>query len=80
MLPFDQKPWAKTVAAIVITLSFVGAICLTGYFHSIDALHPSEIVGIILLLLTIVPPNAAVVLRKAGDESGVSRNQLPHTR
>jgi hypothetical protein len=80
MLPFDRKPWAKTVAAIVITLSFVGAICLTLYFHSIDALHPSEIVGIILLLLTIVPPNAAVVMRKPGDVDPIQPHQLRHTR
>jgi hypothetical protein len=67
MLPFDQKPWAKTVAAVVVVLSFVGAICLAFYFHSIYSLHISEVVGIFLLLLTIVPPNVAILLRKPGE-------------
>jgi hypothetical protein len=64
MLPFDRKPWAKTVAGTVIVLSFLGAIVLAFYFYSQDMLHISEMVGIFLLLLTIVPPNAAIVLRK----------------
>ena len=64
MLPFDRKPWAKTVAGTVIVLSFLGAIVLALYFYSQDMLHISEMVGIVLLLLTIVPPNAAIVLRK----------------
>jgi hypothetical protein len=80
MLPFDRKPWAKTLAAIVITLSFVGAICLALYFHAIDSLHPSEIVGIFLLLLTIVPPNFAVLMRKPDDEDHIPQVRLRHTR
>lgn len=67
MLPFDRKPWAKTVAAVVIALSFVGAVALIFYFRSIDSLHISEMVGIFLLLLTIVPPNVAIVMRKPGQ-------------
>jgi hypothetical protein len=80
MLPFDRKPWAKAVAATVITLSFIGAICLGFYFHSIDSLHPSEIVGLFLLLLTIVPPNVAVLMRKPDDGDSVPRTHLGHTR
>jgi uncharacterized membrane protein len=72
MLPFDRKPWAKTVAAVVIALSFVGAIALLFYFRSIDSLHISEIVGIFLLLLTIVPPNVAIVMRKPGETESLN--------
>ena len=67
MLPFDRKPWAKTVAAVVIALSLIGAVALIFYFRSIDSLHISEMVGIFLLLLTIVPPNLAIVMRKPGQ-------------
>jgi uncharacterized membrane protein YfcA len=80
MLPFDRKPWAKAVAATVITLSFIGAICLAFYFHSIDSLHPPEIVGLFLLLLTIVPPNFAVLMRKPGEEDPLPQTHLRHTR
>ena len=79
MLPFDRKPWAKTVAGTVIVLSFIGAIVLALYFYSEDALHISEVVGIFLLLLTIVPPNAAIVLRKQGDTEP-EREPLGHIR
>ncbi len=74
MLPFDQKPWAKAVAAIVIGLSLLGAVCLAMYFRNIGSLHISEVVGIFLLLLTIIPPNAAIVMRKPGD-----RPLTPHS-
>ena len=72
MLPFDRRPWAKTVAMIVVVLSFVGAIGLTLYFRSIDSLHISEIVGIFLLLLTIVPPNVAILTRKTGQSANIT--------
>jgi hypothetical protein len=43
-------------------------------------LHISEVVGIVLLLLTIVPPNAAIVMRKPGDvEALEAHNTLGHT-
>ena len=64
MLPFDRKPWAKHLALAVVILSFAGAIWLAFYFYSNDALHISEVVGIVLLLLTIVPPNLAIMNRR----------------
>lgn len=75
MLPFDRRPWAKALAATVIVLSCIGAVLLGMYFHSIDSLHPSEIVGLFLLLLTIIPPNAAILTRKPGEETAA----LPRT-
>ena len=79
MLPFDQKPWAKTVAGVVIALSILGAIGLAVYFHNIGMLHISEIVGIFLLLLTIIPPNAAILLHKPCD-TGSLDSHLGATR
>ncbi len=80
MLPFDQRPWAKSLAASVIVLSTLGAIWLAFYFYTDDALHISEVVGIILLLLTIVPPNLAIIMRKQNDSEALkSHNILGHT-
>ncbi len=61
MLPNDDKPWAKSVARTVICLTILFLACLTYYLQTRDMLHISEIVGIILLFLTIVPPNLAVL-------------------
>ncbi|WP_263381180.1 hypothetical protein [Granulicella arctica] len=79
MLPFDRKPWAKTVAMVVVILSFVGAICLALYFRSVDSLHISEVVGIFLLLLTIVPPNVAILMRRPGEPESMNAH-LGHNR
>lgn len=70
MLPFDQKPWAKALACTVIGLSVVAALFGLFYFRSVGSLHISELVGIFLLLLTIIPPNVAIVLRKPEGGNG----------
>jgi hypothetical protein len=61
MLPNDDKPWAKTVARIVICTTIVTLIVLTFILKAYNTLHVSEIVGIFLLFLTIVPPNLAII-------------------
>jgi hypothetical protein len=61
MLPNDHKPWAKTVARIVICATIVILAALTYFLKTHNSLHISEIVGIVLLFLTIVPPNLAVL-------------------
>jgi hypothetical protein len=61
MLPGDHKPWAKTVARIVICFSIVALIVLAFVLNSHNALHIPEIVGLLLLFLTIVPPNLAIL-------------------
>jgi hypothetical protein len=61
MLPNDHKPWAKTVARTVICATIVLLAALTYFLKTHNSLHISEIVGIVLLLLTIVPPNLAVL-------------------
>jgi hypothetical protein len=61
MLPNAQKPWAKKLATAVIGVTIVGLIVLAYILKTHDMLHISEIVGIFLLFLTIVPPNLAVL-------------------
>ena len=61
MLPGDQKPWAKTVARIVICTTILGLIVLAFVLQSYNTLHIPEMVGIFLLFLAIVPPNLAVL-------------------
>jgi hypothetical protein len=61
MLPNDHKPWAKTVARIVICSTLVALTVLAFFLKAHNSLHISEIVGIFLLFLTIVPPNLAII-------------------
>jgi hypothetical protein len=61
MLPGDRKPWAKTVARIVVCFTIVALIVLAFVLRSYNSLHIPEIVGIFLLFLTIVPPNLAII-------------------
>ena len=63
MLPFDQRPWARQLAATVIVVTLIAAICVPIMLHRLKALDPPIIVGIVLLLLAIIPPNI-VVLRQ----------------
>jgi hypothetical protein len=68
MLPFDQKPWAKTLATIVILVSFFGLAALALAMYYMGNLHIPEGVGIVLLLLLFLPPNIAV-LNRAGQSA-----------
>jgi hypothetical protein len=61
MLPNDHKPWAKTVARIVVCATIVGLAVLTYFLSVHHNLRIPEIVGIFLLFLTIVPPNLAII-------------------
>jgi hypothetical protein len=61
MLPNDHKPWAKTVARIVICGTIVILAVLAYVLRAHNSLHISEIVGLFLLFLTIVPPNLAII-------------------
>jgi hypothetical protein len=70
MLPFDNKPWAKRLAAVVISLSVLAAVLGAWYLHSIDQLYIPEVTGILLLLLTIIPPNIAVLRKKPPSADG----------
>jgi len=61
MLPHDQKPWAKKLATVVICVTLVALAFLAYFLNTHNSLHISEIVGIFLLFLAIVPPNLAVI-------------------
>jgi hypothetical protein len=61
MLPGDHKPWAKTVARIVVCFTIVALIVLAFVLKSYNNLHIPEVVGLLLLFLTIVPPNLAIL-------------------
>lgn len=77
MLPFDNRPWAKAVARTVIGLSFVAAIIGAYYLYTLDELHIPEVTGILLLLLTIVPPNLAVLWKKTGTDTASAAINSP---
>jgi uncharacterized membrane protein YfcA len=64
MLPGDHKPWAKPLARTVIGVSILAAIVGAWYLHDIGQLYIPEITGILLLLLTIIPPNVAILREK----------------
>jgi hypothetical protein len=78
MLPFDNRPWAKAVARTVIGLSVLAAIAGAYYLNSEDQLHIPEVTGIFLLLLTILPPNIAIVLRKNEPREEAAAINRPH--
>ena len=64
MLPFDKRPWARSLARTVIGLSVIAAIAGGYYAYTIDELHVPEVAIILLSLLAIIPPNVAIVMRK----------------
>jgi uncharacterized membrane protein YfcA len=64
MLPGEHKPWAKPLAKAVIGTSILAAIVGAWYLHDIGELYIPEITGILLLLLTIIPPNVALLREK----------------
>jgi hypothetical protein len=70
MLPFDTRPWAKHVAATVIAVTTIAAICVPIVLHQRKALDIPIVVGIVLLLLAIVPPNIVVLRQRRGDDHG----------
>jgi hypothetical protein len=74
MLPFDNRPWAKALARTVIALSLIAAALGSYYCYITDQLHISEVAIIGLLLLTILPPNFAIVLRK-NESDGASAEE-----
>ena len=76
MLPFDNRPWARSAARAVITLSLLAAIAGAYYLYDSDELHIPEVTGILLLLLTILPPNIAILLRKTDASTVLNQQQL----
>ena len=77
MLPFDQRPWAKTLATIVISCSITAAVTATYFLYTFQELHIPEVTIILLLLLTIVPPNLEIALRKNKKKAPEDAAGLP---
>ncbi len=89
MLPFDNRPWARPLAQFVIAASLIAAGLGAYYLYTIEQLYIPEITGILLLLLTIIPPNVAVLMRRPDaersehDPSGIAPSAgspAPHHR
>jgi cell division protein FtsW (lipid II flippase) len=70
MLPFDKRPWAKQLAATVIVVTLVAAVCVPIILHQFKALDPPIVVGIVLLLLAIIPPNIVVLRQRRWEQEG----------
>jgi uncharacterized membrane protein len=64
MPSFDTRPWAKRLAGTVIVVTVIALTIGAFYLHSIKSLGIPEIVGIIMLLLAILPPNIHIFNRK----------------
>ncbi|MGD0445128.1 MAG: hypothetical protein ABSA39_14435 [Edaphobacter sp.] len=60
-LPNADKPWAKTVARVVVCATILGLVILAYLLKTHNSLHIPEVVGLFLLFLTIVPPNLAIL-------------------
>ena len=63
MLPFDQRPWAKVVARWVIGLTVLGTILYVYHVKQQRSLDWGERAIVVLLLLTVIPPNVAIIRR-----------------
>ena len=74
MLPHDQKPWAKSLARIVICVTLIGLAVLAYFLEAHNSLHIPEIVGIFLLFLTIVPPNLAIIYPVVASRESLSQS------
>jgi hypothetical protein len=77
MLPFDKKPWARPVAATVIALTLIAAVCVPIILHYRKALDPPIVVTIILLLFAIIPPNIAILRQHRKDRHNPASQTPP---
>ena len=77
MLPFDNKPWAKHVARIVIAVTLLGIAAVWMYLRTFGALDTGEYLAFFLIALAIIPPNLAVLFRKPGAVR--ERSMFHHT-
>jgi hypothetical protein len=77
MLPFDKKPWARKLAAAVITVTLAGAIGVPLILVQRKALDLPIVVAILLLLLAIIPPNIAVLRQKRIENERPGATLLP---
>jgi hypothetical protein len=72
MLPFAERPWARPVAAIAIVVTLIAAVWIPLELRAWGRLDLPIMVGIVLLVLAIVPPNI-VILRHRPEDIGRRR-------
>jgi hypothetical protein len=63
MLPFDKRPWARAAAVVIILCTVMALIYFAVWAHLHHRLNPSAIVFILLVGLTVIPPNYLVARR-----------------
>ena len=63
MLPFDNRPWAKNVAVFVIVCTVAATLVYALAVTHHRKLDTGEKAILLLLLLTVVPPNVAIIQR-----------------
>ncbi len=66
MLPFDRRPWAKSLARFVILLTVAAVVVYAVAITRARPLDTAEKVILALLLIAVIPPNVAILRRKAG--------------
>ena len=77
MLPFDKKPWAKKLAATVIAVTLFAAVVVPLVLVQRKALDLSMVVGIVLLVLAIVPPNIMVLRQRRVEDDRHDTTMVP---
>ena len=65
MLPFDRRPWARSFAIGVIAVTVLGVITYAWTILSERPLDWGERVILMLVLLTVIPPNVVIIRRKS---------------
>lgn len=78
MLPYDNRPWARTLAKFIVGISTCGLVALGLFLHHIGQLRISGYVALLILFLTIVPPNLAIVYRKRSHANPPAGRAILH--
>lgn len=77
MLPFDRKPWAKHLARSVIVATLLAELMAILWLRRFGPLDTSEVVGLLLILVAVVPPNLHIIRRKPGDDVSAAMTNTP---
>ena len=70
MLPFDEKPWAKMLATCVIAFTVIATAVFVILVKQERSLDWGERAIVILLLITVIPPNVAIIRRHSASGQG----------
>jgi len=80
MLPFDNRPWAKTVAKLVIAATILFEIAVIFWLRHYGPLDIPEILALVLFAIAVIPPNIHVIRGKSyytDGRSGMRSGVLP---